>query len=167
LDNAVDLNALEEAEQDGAEWEDDGKGREHDGRVCWSDLVTIAARIAISFGMRLRRKSSAAGDGSFIRRRLSHVREEGAVRIMALQICSLGRARYSAISRAPGVQKGLLLVGEVQLAIAVAEGSYILAVDVGRVVARVARLIDAVVIPPTIKQRALSVATVAGLNMIV
>jgi hypothetical protein len=40
-------------------------------------------------------------------------------------------------------------------------------VDVGRVVARVARLIDAVVIPPTIKQRALSVATVAGLNMIV
>jgi hypothetical protein len=32
---------------------------------------------------------------------------------MALNICSLGFARYSAISRAPGVQKGLLLVGEV------------------------------------------------------
>jgi hypothetical protein len=66
LDNAVDFDILEEAEQDGAEWEYDGKGREHDGRVCWSNLVTIATRIAISFGMRRRRKSSAAGDGSFI-----------------------------------------------------------------------------------------------------
>jgi hypothetical protein len=167
LHDAVNLEALEETEEDGTEREDDGEGREQDGGVRWSHFVAIALRIAIGFSIRRSRESSTTGYGSFVRRRLSHVREERAIRIVALDVRTFGCARYGAVSGSPGVQEGLLLVGNIELAVAVAERGDVLAVDVGRIVACVGCVFDAVVIPSTISQRTVDFSAVAGLDMIV
>jgi hypothetical protein len=78
LDDAVDFDTFEEAEEDGAEWEDEAKGREHDGSVRGAHLVAVARCVAVSLSVRRCRKSYAAGNAGGVRRRLRHVGEEGA-----------------------------------------------------------------------------------------
>lgn len=95
LRDIVCFRTLEEPQQNGSEWEDDGKRCEHDCCVCWADLVAVACGFPISARVShsckrvagRHRGVIAIGDSS-----LRHVHPEVSVRHVALDAGSLRRA---------------------------------------------------------------------------